>query len=162
MYKILAIAALAAGCATPYQHRGATGGFSETQLDEHVFQIRFNGNAYTSGERASDFTLLRSAEVARQHGYHYFVIVEHKAGYSNSTYKTPKTTTTTGSATTTGNTTYGSATSTTTGGQTYVYAKPGTLNTIVCFVEKPEVPGMIYNADFVFKSLTEKYGFTGR
>src|SRR5712692_7205947 len=116
---LIALGALSLlACATPYQPRGGMGGFSETQLDENVFQVRFNGNAYTSGERASDFTLLRSAEVARLHGYSYFVIVQSKGGYSYSAYTTPTQTQTTASATTYGNTTYGSATSTTTGGQT--------------------------------------------
>src|SRR5437764_1386447 len=54
-------------CATPYQRHGFTGGFSESQLDENVFRVNFRGNGYTSPERAADFTLLRSAELARAH-----------------------------------------------------------------------------------------------
>jgi len=83
------VLALLAACATPYQSKGYTGGFSETQLDVNVFRVNFNGNAYTSGERAVDFTLLRSAELAREHGYHYFIVVQHSAGYSYSTRTTP-------------------------------------------------------------------------
>src|SRR6266478_2576237 len=94
------IVALLAGCATPYQAKGMTGGFSETQLDENVFQVRFNGNGYTSGERAADFTLLRSAELAREHDYAYFVIVQSKGGYSYSTHTTPTQSHTTATATT--------------------------------------------------------------
>src|SRR3954471_3672905 len=77
------------GCATGYHSHGYSGGFSETQLDENVFQVRFNGNGYTSGERATDFALLRSAELARQSGYAYFIIVEWKGGYSYETYTSP-------------------------------------------------------------------------
>ncbi len=150
---------IVAACATGYHSKGLTGGFSETQLDENVFQVRFNGNAYTSGERASDFTLLRSAELARGHGYGYFVIVQNKGGYSYSAYTTPTQSHTTATATTQGNTTNVSANTTTSGGHTYVYAKPSTLNTIVCFRERPEnVQGMVYNAEFVSRSLSQKYG----
>ncbi len=138
----LVLAQLAA-CATPYQSKGYTGGFSETQLDVNVFRVNFNRNAYTSGERAVDFTLLRSAELAREHGYHYFIVVQHSAGYSYSTRTTPTQSHTTGTATTYGGTTTVNTQTTTTGGQTHVIAKPGTSNTIVCFVEKPEnYPGM--------------------
>src|SRR5467141_728098 len=153
------IVALLAGCATPYQAKGMTGGFSETQLDENVFQVRFNGNGYTSGERAADFTLLRSAELARMHGYSYFIIVQSRAGNRYSTYTTPVQSHTTASATSYGNTTYGSATTTTTGGETYLISKPGVMNTIVCFKDRPEgYQGMVYNADFLYNSLSQKYG----
>ena len=158
----LALSILAA-CATGYHSKGYTGGFSETRLDENVFQVRFNGNAYTSGERASDFTLLRSAELAREHGYGYFVIVQSRAGYSYSTYTTPTESRTTATATTHGNTTNVTARTTTSGGDTYVHAKPSTLNTIVCFRERPEnTQGMVYNAEFVSRSLSQKYGIASK
>ena len=151
-------ALLLAGCATAYQRQGMTGGFSETQLDENVFRVRFNGNGYTSGERAADFTLLRSAELARNHGYPFFIIVQASAGSSYSTYTTPVQSHTTASATSYGNTAYGSAHTTTSGGETYLIAKPGVANTIVCFKERPEgYQGMVYNADFLYDSLTQKY-----
>src|SRR5258708_35613196 len=37
-------------CATGYHAHGLSGGFSETQLDENVFQVSFKGNGYTSRE----------------------------------------------------------------------------------------------------------------
>lgn len=151
--------ALLSACATPYQHQGMSGGFSETQLDENVFRVNFRGNGYTSAERAIDFTLLRSAELAREHSYHYFIIVQHSGGYSYSTYTTPTQSHTTGTATSYGNTTTVQTQTTTTGGQTHVIAKPSTSNTIVCFAKKPDsYEGMVYNADFIYRSLTQKYG----
>ena len=86
----------------------------------------------------------------------------------NSTYTTPTTATTNlnsnsyGSAYGYGNNinysgnTYGTATTTFSGGQTYNVSKPRAINTIVCFKDKPE--GFAYNADFIVKSLKEKYG----
>ena len=146
------------GCATSYQKQGFTGGFSETQLGENIFQITFKGNAYTSRERASDFTLLRSAELALENGYKYFVIVDSEKYTKKGAYTTPATSHTTGSAYGTGNYAYGTATTTTTGGQTYIYSKPRSTNTIVCFKEKPEVSGLVYEAAFIIKSIKGKYG----
>ena len=64
------------GCATTYQSDGATGGYSETQLDENVFVVHFSGNGFTKKARAADFALLRSSELTLEHGYKYFVIIE--------------------------------------------------------------------------------------
>lgn len=151
---ILAAAVLLGGCATGYHRVGFSGGFSETQLAEDVFQVSFNGNGYTSGQRAADFALLRSAEVIAAHGFTHFAIVDAKSAISQSSYTTP--TTTTGSATRIGNSVYGSTT--TTGGQTYVFQKPSSHNTVIGFRTKPE--GFSYDAAFVIKSLRSKYKLT--
>lgn len=154
----LLLSALLAACATSYQHRGFGGGFSETQLGENIFQVSFRGNGYTRGERASDFALLRSAEVTTQNGFRYFIVVESAKDSSLSTYTTPTQSYTTGSVYGYGNTAYGSATTTTYGGQTYIIRKPSTTNTIVCFKDKPEATGLVFDAEFVKKSLRQKYG----
>ncbi len=138
-------------CATPYQSTGFTGGYSETQLDENVFQVHFNGNGYTSKERSSDFALLRCAELAFTNGYVYFTIIDAEQYTTNSTYTTP--TQTKAKVSVYGNTAYGS--STTYGGQTYYISKPSNTNTIICFKEKPE--GFSYNVKFLMHSLKEKY-----
>lgn len=141
-----------AGCATAYHTAGFTGGYSDTQLAENVFQVSFRGNGYTSRERVEDFALLRSAEVSLEHGFPYFVVVNAEGYSSQSAYTTP--TTTTGSATVIGNTVYGSTV--TSGGQTYVFTKPSSRNTIVCFKEKPD--GVVYEAQYVIRSVRQKYG----
>ena len=143
-------------CGTPYQPYSIAGGFSETQLDENIFRVRFNGNGYTSGARSSDFCLMRSAELCKNNGFKYFVIIDESRGISKSQFKTPTTTNTTGSATAIGNTVYGNSKSTTTGGQTYNISKPSNENTIICFIDKPQ-SGVSYNADFLFKSISKKY-----
>ncbi len=139
-------------CATPYQKEGALGGFSETQLDENVFQVTFRGNAYTNRERTVEFTLLRSAELALKNGYSYFAIIDSSKYTQTSSYTTP--TTTYGSATVYGNTAYGSAT--TYGGQTFYMSKPTVSNTIICFNEKPDEV-FSYNAKFLEKQLKKKH-----
>lgn len=131
---ILSLAAdMLSDCATTYQLKGFTGGYSETQLGENIFQVSFRGNGYTSRGRASEFSLLRSAEVALENGFRYFVIVESEKGSKVGAYTTPTTSQTTGSAYSSGSYAYGSATTTTSGGQTYVISKPRATNTILCF-----------------------------
>lgn len=151
---------LLAGCATAYQSQGFTGGFSETQLGENIFQVSFRGNGYTRSERASDFSLLRSAEVAIENGFKYFVIVESGKDSTISAHTTPTQSYTTGSAYGTGNYAYGSATTATYGGQTYFISKPRATNTILCFKEKPEINGLVFEAAFVARSIKQKYGIT--
>ena len=141
------------GCATSYQSSGFTGGYSETQLDENVFKVSFRGNGYTGMERATNFTLLRSAELTLEHGYNYFAIIGEHTYTTTTTHTAPVTVDTT--VNTYGDYSYG--TSTVSGGGTTTWVKPGTTNTIVCFGEKPN-DIFSYNAEFVYKSITEKYG----
>lgn len=160
--KYLAIAVLIAlsGCATPYQSKGFTGGYSEVQLDENVFKVSFRGNGYTGKERAANFSLLRSAEVAIDHGFKYFIIADLSNSTSESTWTTPTQTTTNMNYNSYGSSGYGSANSTTYGGQTYNISKPTATNTIVCFKEKPNIQGLVYNAEFLVRSLKEEYGIS--
>ncbi len=157
-FLVLILAIMIGGCATTYQRVGLTGGYSETQLGENVFQVSFRGNGYTSYQRTSDFSLLRSAEVALENGYNYFIIVDSEKYSKTGTYTTPTRSYTTGSAYDYGNYAYGSATTTTYGGQTYFISKPRAVNTIVCFKEKPDINGIVYNSEFVVKSIRTKYG----
>jgi hypothetical protein len=106
------------GCSgTPYQPSGLIGGYEERQLSANSFKVFFHGNGYTRGDRASDFTLLRSAEVAEQNGFPYFVIEEEEAPAASSR-----------------------------------------INRIVCFKEKPERAGVVYDAKSVQQSIKQKYG----
>ncbi len=148
------------GCATTYQKEGLTGGYSEIQLDENVFTIRFQGNGYTSTAKATDFTLLRSAEVAMEHGFKYFSVVDSDAFRANSSYTAPvvHNTTTDVDVRNIGDMYYADVetTTTTTGGQTYNISKPSSSNTIVCYKEKPK--GLFtYSAWFVVNNIKDKY-----
>lgn len=109
-------------------------------------------------ERVSDFTLLRSAEIAIENGYRYFVIVESEKYSKSGTYTTPTTSHTTGSAVVSGNYIHGSATTTSHGGKTYVSSKPRENNTILCFKDKPDIEGLVFEATFIIKSIKAKYG----
>lgn len=157
LLPLLILGALLSGCATSYQ-RGLSRGYTETQLGENIFQVSFRGNGYTRGDRAADFALLRSAEVATANGFRYFVVAESAKDSSLSTYTTPTQSYTTGSATVYGGSANFSANTTTYGGQTFIIRKPSATNTIVCFKEKPAIAGLVFDAQFVTRSLREKYG----
>ena len=146
------------GCATPYGSSKGNflGGFSETQLGEDAFNITFKGNAFIDRETVANYTLLRSAEIALAHGFRYFVIIDSEKYSKSGSYTTPVTSSTT--ATAYGNTISGSTRYY--GGQTFVYKKPHASNTIVCFRSKPDLAGLIYDANFLAKSLKSKYSIT--
>lgn len=62
------------GCATAYQSKRLSGGFEETRLGDGMYQVRFQGNGYTSQDRASQFLLRRCAELTLEHGQRYFAL----------------------------------------------------------------------------------------
>ena len=68
LVSLLAFLTLVVGCSTTYQSKGLTGGYSDTQLSQDVFRVNFAGNAYTSGEKAQDYTLLRAAQLTLTNG----------------------------------------------------------------------------------------------
>jgi len=147
-----------AGCATSYQPKSFSGGYSETRLREDIFKVSFKGNGYTSRERAADFALLRSAELALENGFRYFIIVSSEKDSSVSSYTDPSTSHTTATAYGSGRHAYGNATTTTYGGNTYYISKPGATNTILCFKEKSENDALVLEAQFIAKSIRGKYG----
>ena len=78
-----------AGCATGYHGKGFTGGYSNMKLQDNIFKVTFNGNAYLSMEKARDFALLRSAEITIENGYKYFVVLETNSSMKIASYITP-------------------------------------------------------------------------
>jgi hypothetical protein len=158
LFTALSLVFLLTACATTYQPESFSGGFNETQLDKNVFRISFKGNGFTKADRAEDMALLRSAEISLKNGFSHFAIVDGKSASEFGTYTTPAQSTTTGSVSTYGNTAYGRANTRTTGGQSFLINKPSTTNTIVCFESKPEGNFFVYDAQFVFNSLSQKYG----
>jgi hypothetical protein len=154
----LIITMVLSACSTAYQRQSLTGGYSETQLGENIFQVSFKGNGFTSPEKASDFTLLHSAEITIKNGYQYFVVVESEKYSKVGTYTTPTTSQTTGNAYVSGNYAYGNATTTIYGGQTYIISKPRASNMILCYKDKPDINGLVFEAEFIVRSIRAKYG----
>ena len=76
-------------CATPYQHLGLGGGFTDKQIAPDTFKIHFRGNGYTPDKRAQDLAVLRAAELTLEHGYQYFTVLN--AGSSDRGFVAPVT-----------------------------------------------------------------------
>lgn len=74
--------ALLAGCetATPYQplgYPGASGGYTDQQLDATHFRVSFFGNSLTSRQQVENYLLYRAAELTLARGGTCFTMVSH-------------------------------------------------------------------------------------
>ena len=154
---LLSLFVIFTSCATHYQLIGFTGGYSETQLDERTYRVNFRGNGFTSMERAIDFCLLRSAELAILNGFSHFIIIDERSSVSVSSYTTPQSSNTSTTTNTFDNSSYSTAITTTYGGHTFHISKPRTSNLILCFKEQPNLNVFVYNAKFLYKSIKRKY-----
>lgn len=150
---------LSVSCATIYQPRGLTGGYSSTTFDKNLFRVTFNGNGYTRLERVLDFALLRSAELCSYRSFKFFVVVDSNTYISNSRYITPTTTRTSGEIRFHPYSNYASISgrSRTSGGQVYNIRKPSVMLVVLCFEEKPDLIATIFNAEFIKESIRSKY-----
>jgi len=63
------------GCATPYQPRGATGGYVDQKIDDNTYVVSFYGNGKTSRDQVFRMWLYRCADLTSQAGYDYFVVL---------------------------------------------------------------------------------------
>ena len=130
---------LITACSTPYQNSGFLGGYDEIQLADNIFQVTFKGNGYTSAQRAIDFTLLRSAEIAMENGYKYFVINDAQSRTKTSLQTIP--------------------------GSMYVepsistVSKPSTSNTIT-LINEPTEWMTAFEAEITAQSIRNKYGLS--
>jgi hypothetical protein len=80
--------ALACATATPYQRKGASGGYAEVPLDGQTFVVSFEGNSSTEPERVLSYLHYRCAEVTLEAGYTHFLVLHVKAGKDTSSVVT--------------------------------------------------------------------------
>ena len=162
--RVLSILALLvgllSGCVTPYQPKSFSGGYSESQLGTNMFNVTFQGNSNTNYELAADFCLLRSAEITLENGFRYFFVVKSKKDFGEFLATKPTQSYTSWSAYVLGNYAPGSARTTTYDGQIFFVSTPSTENTILCFKEKPEIDDLVFDAEFVTKSIRKKYNMS--
>jgi len=158
---VLALATMGlTGCATMYQSRGFTGGYSDTQLAPDVFVVNFNGNGFTSAERASDFAMLRAADLTEGAGYWYFTVSQAQDDGTYSTVVMPGYSNTTVHGYGYGNSFHATATTWGTGPIAIPIFKPRSKLMIHCYHDKP--PGVqAFDASFIETSIRSKYGIKG-
>ena len=74
----LALLAMLAGCVqpTPYQPVVDGYGYSEQQIEDNRFWVRFAGNQRTPAATVQNYWLYRIAELTLDHGYDYFTVVD--------------------------------------------------------------------------------------
>jgi hypothetical protein len=142
---LLAIAVSVAGCATAYQPKSFTGGFSETDLGPTSFKIGFSGNGFTSAERASDFALLRAADKSIEAGCNYFSIMNESEGGSTSSF-------TTSTATFGRHSAWGNSFTT-------PIFKPNSALLVRCFANQTSGT-TLFDAHFIAHSIRSKYGLS--
>lgn len=149
---------LTAGCSTPYQKESwLDGGFDEVQLAPNVWRVSFKGNEFTGSDTATDYAMLRSAELTLQSGYRYFAFASSRLDREKFSITTPVTTTTTFGASQESDGIFGVAKSVSTGGRTYDYYKPRANNTVVMFHDKPSDGALAFDAQTICRSLGAKY-----
>jgi hypothetical protein len=87
---LVALPLLLVACATPYRPQGDSDfGYSETWLAPDDVEVYFDGNSDTPSEHASDYALLRCAEVALEQGYTHFLVLERLSDLQTSYTSTP-------------------------------------------------------------------------
>lgn len=152
---------LLCGCATTYapQSFWNDGGFTETEVQPGLFQVRFQGNEFTDAARTADFAMLRAAELCLSRDQSFMLLGDVATDVIQSGYIPGTTTsTTTGSATgyAYGNTARISGSATTTSYTTPGTAlyRPETGLTVACVGEKLEGA---WDASFLVQSMRSKY-----
>lgn len=154
----LCVAILLCGCATGYKSNGIGGGFSETALAPDVYRVKFQGNGYTSPERATDFALLRACELSLKNGYPLFAVVNETKGVRAIDYTMPTTTTTQGTATRTGTNTADYRGTSTTSPAITTHIRAPSSGLVVKMLKSGEPDGITtFDAKWLQASLKKRY-----
>lgn len=85
------LAAILAGCQTPYQEMGATGGVVAMPITNDTYRISARGNGFTDPTAVQDYSLLKAAEVTLQSGNTHFIILGSQDATSRDYGRTPGT-----------------------------------------------------------------------
>lgn len=62
-------------CQTGYQAQGPTGGYTEQRIADDTYYVTFAGNGKTPKEVVERYFIYRCAELTREKGYKYFVVL---------------------------------------------------------------------------------------
>ena len=137
-FLVFLLLLLLGGCAKPLHPDNYVERISPTWLDANRFIVAYPSKS--ADQKIVDLTLLRSAEIALQNGFNYFIVVNTDDAIATSSDSLPGTT----------------ANFTEHNGIRYYHTSPASSNTIIGFKRRPQ--GFAYVALFVKASLRAKYG----
>ena len=60
---------------TPYQALDENGGYSEQQIEDNRYSVKFAGNEATPRDAVEEYALYRAAEITLESGHDYFKVV---------------------------------------------------------------------------------------
>jgi hypothetical protein len=66
---------LLTNCSTPYQPKGALGGYSEEKILDNLYRVEFEGNQHSKPEKIQKYLMYHCAELTQEMDYEYFAIV---------------------------------------------------------------------------------------
>lgn len=72
----VAAATLLSACATPYAPNSwwNDGGFTETEIQPGLWQVRFIGNEFTDAQTKADYAMLRASELCLGYGMPFMLV----------------------------------------------------------------------------------------
>jgi hypothetical protein len=78
-------------CRTNYKaaHFDNDEGFIDKRLSFNMFEIKFNGNAFSSIQQSIDYCMLRCAEVTKERGFNFFEVAFSETGMYSYLVKNP-------------------------------------------------------------------------
>lgn len=76
----LLAALLLAACATPYSRDTGYGGYQDGPVEKNLYRVAFTDSGGMKDEEVRDLALYRAAQVCRDHGKAWFVVVRRNEG----------------------------------------------------------------------------------
>ncbi len=109
-----------AGCGVKYAPRvpGFCPGYTDNRLGEYTYQVVIGEAWSRDWPNLEKFAVYRAAELTKNSGRNYYVVLSASSRITTSSYTTPTTATTVGSINTVGNTAYLNSTTRYSGGNT--------------------------------------------
>jgi len=87
LFTLFLIIVLLTNCSTPYQPKGALGGYSEEKILDNLFRVEFEGNQHSKPEKIQNYLMYRCAELTKEKGFDYFAIVSEERHFDEHSFR---------------------------------------------------------------------------
>ena len=74
-------------CSTPYQPKGALGGYSEEQILDNLYRVEYAGNQHSKPENVQNYLMYRCAELTQEKGSDYFAILSEERHFDDKSFR---------------------------------------------------------------------------